>query len=70
MSQQAAAVELLAADLSGQGETYCPNPKAGMQLWNNHPRVFLDVGKTGSAKCPYCGQVYKLKAGEAFYATH
>ena len=26
--------------------------------------VFLDVAHTGEARCPYCGTVYKLKAGE------
>jgi uncharacterized Zn-finger protein len=30
----------------------CPMP--GMHLWNSHPRVFLPIEKTGSAKCPYC----------------
>ncbi|PPD51263.1 MAG: hypothetical protein CTY12_08485, partial [Methylotenera sp.] len=33
-------------------------------LWSSHPRVFLDVAKTGHAACPYCGTKYKLKAGE------
>jgi uncharacterized Zn-finger protein len=37
-----------------------------MQTWNTHPKVFLDVAKTGEAKCPYCGTVYQLKAGEHF----
>ena len=35
-----------------------------MAIWNSHPKVYLDVAKTGSAKCPYCGTVYRLKAGE------
>ncbi|RUS65705.1 hypothetical protein CUZ56_02791 [Saezia sanguinis] len=70
MSQVTTVVELSVTDLTEQGETYCPNPKAGMQLWNTHPRVFLDVGKTGSAKCPYCGQLYRLKAGEVFQHSH
>ena len=60
--QQQAAVELTALDLQGQGVTFCPNPK--MALWSNHPRVFIDVATTGSGKCPYCGTVYRLKAGE------
>ena len=46
-----AAVELLAKDLTPAGETYCPNPKAGMQLWNTHPRVFLNLS-TGEATDP------------------
>jgi uncharacterized Zn-finger protein len=51
------AVELDASDLPA----YCPNP--GMPVWNHHPRVFLDVAKTGQAMCPYCGTVYRLRAG-------
>ncbi|MCX7861308.1 MAG: zinc-finger domain-containing protein, partial [Chloroflexus sp.] len=30
------------------------------ELWNSHPRVFLDVASTGQAQCPYCGTVYRL----------
>jgi uncharacterized Zn-finger protein len=60
----ASAIELKAADLNPQGGVFCPNKAAGMALWNTHPRVFLDVAKTGEAKCPYCGTVYKLAAGE------
>ena len=63
-------VELLAKDLTPAGETYCPNPKAGMKLWNTHPKVYLDVAPTGEAKCPYCGTVYRLKAGEHVAAGH
>jgi uncharacterized Zn-finger protein len=59
-------VELLASDLNHQGGVYCPSPLAHMSIWNSHPKVYLDVGKTGEAKCPYCGTVYKLKAGEHF----
>ncbi len=62
-------VELLAKDLTPGGKTYCPNPKAGMEIWNTHPRVFLDP-KAGEAKCPYCGTVYRLKAGEVASAGH
>ena len=40
---------------------FCPNPK--MTLWNQHPRVFLDVVPTGQAMCPYCGNKYRLKPG-------
>lgn len=57
-------VLLSAQDLNAQGGVFCPNKQAGMELWNTHPRVFLDVAKTGHAKCPYCGTVYQLKAGE------
>ena len=37
----------------------CPMP--GMYLWNSHPRVYLPVEKTGTAKCPYCGADYVLQ---------
>jgi uncharacterized Zn-finger protein len=53
------AVELDAKDLPA----YCPNP--AMPLWSSHPRVFLDFGPDGVAKCPYCGTVYRLKPGAA-----
>lgn len=65
-----ATIELLAKDLNPQGGVFCPAPKAGMQLWNTHPKVYLDVAKTGAAKCPYCGTAYQLKAGEHFGAGH
>ncbi len=51
------AVELAAGDLPA----YCPNPK--MTLWNQHPRVFLEIAVTGEAKCPYCGTRYRLRPG-------
>lgn len=40
---------------------YCPGPNA--PAWSMHPRVFLDVAHTGSARCAYCGTTYKLKPG-------
>ena len=36
----------------------CPMP--GMYLWNSHPRVYLPIERSGSAKCPYCGADYHL----------
>ena len=68
MSQ--AVVELLAKELNDQGGVFCPNPKAGMALWNTHPKVYLDVAHAGAAKCPYCGTEYCLKAGEHVAAGH
>jgi uncharacterized Zn-finger protein len=62
-----AAIELLAKDLNHQGDVVCPGPLAKMEVWNTHPKVFLDVGKSGEAKCPYCGTVYKLRDGEHFH---
>jgi len=53
-------VELLAKDLNPQGGVFCPN----------HPKVYLDVGRDGHAKCPYCGTVYQLKAGEHVSGAH
>jgi uncharacterized Zn-finger protein len=40
----------------------CPTKEVA--LWASHPRVFLDVAKTGYVECPYCGTKYRLKAGE------
>ena len=57
-----ALVELAAADLVGPGVVSCPNPKT--PLWNQHPKVFVDVAKHGEGRCPYCGTIYKLRAGE------
>jgi uncharacterized Zn-finger protein len=50
-------VELGATDLPA----FCPNP--AMPIWNHHPKVYLDVTKTGQAMCPYCGTEYRLKPG-------
>lgn len=61
-----AVVEVGAKDMVGPGAVFCPNPK--MTLWSTHPKVFLDVGTTGEAKCPYCGTVYRIKAGERIQA--
>ncbi len=51
-------VEVTAHDLP----LHCPQP--GSAPWNMHPRVFLDVVRTGEAVCPYCGTHYVLQ-GEA-----
>jgi len=63
-------IELLAKDLNQQGGVFCPSPLAKMETWNTHPKVYLDVAHTGEGKCPYCGTVYKLKAGEHFSGQH
>lgn len=70
MTSKSSAVELLAADLNPQGGIHCPSPKADMKIWNSHPKVYLDVARTGEARCPYCGTVYRLKAGEAVGSHH
>lgn len=36
----------------------CPLPS--QTLWNSHPKVYLSIEATGSAKCPYCGTQYVL----------
>ena len=59
-------IEVLAKELNHQGGVYCPSPLADMKIWNSHPKVYLDVARTGQAKCPYCGTVYQLKEGEHF----
>ena len=41
-----------------------------MPIWSSHPKVFLDPVKTGEARCPYCGTVYQLKAGEVVGHHH
>ena len=41
---------------------HCPTKEVA--LWASHPRVFLDMGLSGQATCPYCGTQYKLKANE------
>ncbi len=56
-----APVVVTASDLQGHGVVACPNPR--MPLWSTHPRVFIDVAKTGEGKCPYCGTVYRLQGG-------
>ncbi len=63
-----AVVELAASELLGPGVVHCPNPR--MPLWANHPKVFIDVARTGEGRCPYCGTVYRLKAGEQAHAGH
>jgi len=40
---------------------FCPGPRA--PLWSMHPRVYIDLSKTGTAICPYCGAHYQLEAG-------
>jgi uncharacterized Zn-finger protein len=68
MSREVASVEVTAQDLEGPGVVFCPNPR--MALWSAHPRVFIDVVGSGEGKCPYCGTVYRLKAGEQVHAGH
>lgn len=48
-------------DLDAQGVLCCPSPLAHMQVYNTHPRVYLNVAHTGQAQCPYCSTVYQLR---------
>ena len=50
-----ATIEVTAADLL----LHCPQPS--QPLWNQHPRVFLDIAHSGEAVCPYCSNRYVLK---------
>ena len=68
MSEPRAVVELTAQDLQGPGAAACPNPL--MPQWSGHPKVFIDVASTGEGSCPYCGTVYRLKAGEKVTGGH
>jgi len=61
-------VELAASDLQGPGVIACPNPK--MTLWSTHPKVYIDVATAHEGRCPYCGTVYRLKAGEVVQSHH
>lgn len=63
-------IELGSADLYANGGIHCPNPLAGMTVQDTHPKVYLDVGHTGEAKCSYCGRVYRLRAGEHVAHAH
>jgi uncharacterized Zn-finger protein len=67
-TQAQAVVEVTAHDLLGPGVVFCPNPK--MVLWSSHPKVYVDLSHSGEGKCPYCGTVYRLKAGEKIGPGH
>ena len=45
--------------LFGARSTHCPTPAT--PLWNMHPRVFLEITRTGDILCPYCGTHYVFK---------
>jgi len=40
---------------------HCPTNVSA--LWCSHPKVFLAIenSKNGTARCPYCGTLYRLK---------
>lgn len=37
----------------------CPLPDGS--LWNQHPRVYIPLDKSGKGVCPYCGTQYQLE---------
>lgn len=61
MSKSPTVVELCAGQVDRNGGTHCPNPQASMQAWNTHPRVFIDLSRSGRGQCPYCGTAYVLR---------
>jgi uncharacterized Zn-finger protein len=72
-----AVIEVGADQLQGPGVVPCPplgshekrggHGVAGVMpesaAWNQHPRVYIDLTSSGEGQCPYCGAVYRLKAG-------
>ena len=37
---------------------HCPLPE--INLWNQHPKVYLPIDTFKKVKCPYCGTEYVL----------
>ena len=62
MTKPITAVELDSKDLPA----HCPND--AMPVWSSHPRVFLQFGANGEARCPYCSTTYRLKPGVVLHA--
>jgi len=63
---QRAAVRLVQANAQNQYDVMRADlplscPMQGMSLWNSHPKVYLAIEATGSAKCPYCGAQFTLR---------
>ena len=56
--QQVACEQRLYKVTQAQLPLSCPMQE--MTVWNAHPRVYLPVEKTGSAKCYYCGAEFIL----------
>ncbi len=54
-------IQVKASDLP----VYCPGPKA--PLWSMHPRVYIELAKSGTASCPYCSATYQLAEGEVVH---
>lgn len=41
---------------------HCPAP--GSSMWDSHPKVYIPLAESTDSKCPYCGTVYRLVAGD------
>lgn len=54
-SQPLDKVTVTSADLP----VYCPGPHS--PLWSMHPRVYIEIEKSGIASCPYCSATYQLQ---------
>ncbi len=39
-------------------------PTKNSDTWNQHPKVYLDLSKTGQATCQYCGATYVLDSDQ------
>ncbi len=57
--QSASRIEVKDEDLP----LHCPMPRT--PVWRYHPRVFLQPGPDGNARCPYCGTVYVYQGTQA-----
>lgn len=58
-----AVITVLAQDLDRQGAVFCPTKQhtEGFSIANGgHPRVYLDLARTGKAKCSYCGTEFRF----------
>jgi uncharacterized Zn-finger protein len=47
--------------LNANGGLHCLGARADHPQWSGHPRVFLDLSEQAQAKCPYCGEIFRLK---------
>lgn len=36
-------------------------PPKDQEHWNQHPRVYLEISRSESASCPYCGNKFVLE---------
>ncbi len=62
LTNPTAITSITAADMP----LHCPT--AAMPVWNQHPKVYLELDGHGHAKCPYCGTEYQMSG--AFKAGH